>query len=72
MRMVHWRKPLALGSPSSAFALTSATLSRSQADLVLFLTTKRVREPNSIRILNHNRSRISVVEMQKQRILGSI
>ena len=45
MRIGHSRKPLALGSPSRAFALIRATLSRSQADLVLFLLTERIREP---------------------------
>jgi len=42
MWMVHWGKPLALASPSRVFALTRATVSRSQADPVLFLLTKRV------------------------------
>jgi hypothetical protein len=45
MRIIHWRRPLALGSPSREFILTRAPLSRSQADLVLFLITKGVREP---------------------------
>src|SRR2546421_162620 len=45
MRIVHSRRPLALVSPFREFALTRATLSHSQADLVLFLITKRVREP---------------------------
>ncbi len=45
MRMVHSRRPLALASPSREFVMTRATLSRSQADPVLFLITKRVREP---------------------------
>src|SRR5215470_8912416 len=45
MRIVHARRPLALVSPFRACALTRATLSRSQPDLVLFLLTKRVREP---------------------------
>src|SRR5437588_652866 len=49
MRMVHWRRPLAFASPSRKFALTRATISRSQADLVLFLITKRVREPEDMR-----------------------
>lgn len=40
-----FEKPLALASLSRAFALIRATLSRSQADLVLFLITKPVREP---------------------------
>ena len=35
IRIVHWRKPLALGLPSREFALTRATLSSFQADLVL-------------------------------------
>ncbi len=42
MRIVHWRRPLALASPSREFALTRATLSRSLADLVLLLITKPV------------------------------
>ncbi len=45
MRIVHSRKPLAFGSPSREFAMTRATISSSQADLVQFLITKRVREP---------------------------
>jgi hypothetical protein len=45
MQMVHLRRTLTLASPSRAFALTSATLSRSRADPVLFLVTKQVREP---------------------------
>ncbi len=48
-RMVHSRRPLALASPSREFTLTRATLSRSQADLVLFLVTKRVREPSYLK-----------------------
>jgi hypothetical protein len=47
MRIVHWRRPLALASPSRACALTRATLSRSQTDLALFLITKQVREPGN-------------------------
>jgi hypothetical protein len=47
MQMVHLRRSLALASPSRAFALTRATLSRSQADPVQLLLTKRVREPFS-------------------------
>ena len=43
MRIVHWRRPLALASPSKAFAMTRATVSRSQADPVFFLITKWVR-----------------------------
>jgi hypothetical protein len=43
MRIVHWRRPLALASPSKAFAMTRATASRSQADPVFFLITKWVR-----------------------------
>ncbi len=45
MRIVHSRRPLALASPSREFAITRATLSGSQADLILFLLTKPVREP---------------------------
>jgi hypothetical protein len=45
MQMAHWRRPLALASPSRVFALTRATVSRSQADPVFFLLTKPVREP---------------------------
>ncbi len=41
MRIVHSRRPLALASLSREFAMTRATISRSQADLVLFLITKR-------------------------------
>src|SRR5437667_1001420 len=52
MRIVHSRRLLALASPSRKFALTRATLSRSQADPVLFLITKRVREP---RIRSNNK-----------------
>ena len=50
MRMVHSRRPLPLGLPSRAFALTRATLSRSQTDLILFLITKQVQEPICWRI----------------------
>ena len=46
MRIVHSRRPLALASPSREFAITRATLSGSQADLILFLLTKPVREPS--------------------------
>ncbi len=41
-----FEKPLALASLWEEFALTRATLSCSQADLVLFLITKRVHEPS--------------------------
>lgn len=45
MRMVPLRRLLALALPSGDFALTRATISSSQADPVLFLLTKPVREP---------------------------
>ena len=45
VRIAHSRRPLALASPPRAFARTRAAISRSQVDLVLFLITKRVREP---------------------------
>jgi hypothetical protein len=44
VRIVYSRKPLALASPPRAFAMTRATISRFQGDLVLFLIPKRVRE----------------------------
>jgi hypothetical protein len=50
MRMVPSRSSLALVFPSREFALARATLSRSQADPLLFLITKRVGEPNKIHI----------------------
>src|SRR6266566_1336268 len=45
MRMVPSRSSLALVFPSREFALARATLSRCQADPLLFLITKRVGEP---------------------------
>ena len=50
MRVAHWSKPLALASLTCEFALTGATLARSQADPVLFLITKRVHEPWNLMI----------------------
>jgi hypothetical protein len=50
MRIVYSRGPLALASHSREFATTRATLSRSQADPVLFLITKRIREPINFRL----------------------
>jgi len=44
MRIVPSNRPLALASPSRDAALISATLSGFQADPILFLITKRVRE----------------------------
>jgi hypothetical protein len=44
MRIVPSSRPLALASPSRDAALISATLSGFQADPILFLITKRVRE----------------------------
>jgi len=54
MLIVPWRRPLALASPPRAFALTRATVPRSQADPVLFLIIKRVREP--IYLSNYTRT----------------
>ena len=51
MRIVHSRRPLVLASPSRECALIRATLSRSQADSVLFLLTKPAREPRSFHVL---------------------
>ena len=45
LQIAHARRPLVLVPPIRACALTRATLSRSQADLVLFLLIKRFREP---------------------------
>ncbi len=47
VRIVHSRRPLALASPPRAFARTRVVISRSLADLVLFLIIKPVREPGN-------------------------
>ncbi len=53
MQIVYSRRPAALASPSRACALTRATISRSQADPVLFLLTKPVLEPTILSDRNH-------------------
>jgi hypothetical protein len=47
VRIAHSRRPLALASPPRAFARTRVVISRSLADLVLFLIIKPVREPGN-------------------------
>src|SRR2546421_9731877 len=49
-RIVPSRRPLALASSPGAFAMARATISSSQADPVLFLITKRTREPDCNRV----------------------
>jgi hypothetical protein len=50
IRIMPSRRLLDLASSSRAFAMIRATISRSQADLILFLITKRVREPGYVSV----------------------